>query len=201
MPIPSKCLNCIFFGRENAFTVAKMQKTLTKRKTRKTQFDIGRDILLPTTLWRFLKHDNEENCNIRCRFPVWERPGIQTAFCLGRERKLAFTSISKMHKTLLTREKKTQPKPNVERLQRIHPTPQQQQPFEGWDMATRKAVKHIKQTGWGLKQLLLLLITVEKKNQNYPKSKWAITKANHHRCWDGWRTKAWKFVGFVTLHG
>lgn len=38
---------------------------------------------------------------------MWERPGIQTAFCLGRERKLAFTSISKMHKTLLTREKKT----------------------------------------------------------------------------------------------
>jgi hypothetical protein len=29
-----------------------------------------------------------------------------------------------MHKILLTREKKTLPKPNVERLQRIHPPPQ-----------------------------------------------------------------------------
>jgi hypothetical protein len=52
-----------------------------------------------------LRHDNEENWNIRCRFPVWEKPGIQTAFCLGTEKKLAFISISKMHKTLLTREK------------------------------------------------------------------------------------------------
>jgi hypothetical protein len=34
-PIPSKCLNCIFFGRENAFTSSKNAEDTDKEKYKK----------------------------------------------------------------------------------------------------------------------------------------------------------------------
>jgi hypothetical protein len=36
MPIPSKCLNCIFFGRENAFMSSKNAQDTDKEKNKKT---------------------------------------------------------------------------------------------------------------------------------------------------------------------